>query len=107
MPTKVNFHRGNGCQVVEKANQDLTPNLDYLMCVSSGNAVITDLMDQISIVPMLAGETLFVGIKRLAFVSTGEYAAIYAGNGPTQAPQQVTNSSGTDIVNSNLTLVTT
>ena len=71
MATKVNFLRARGLDTITAADADIAPAADALYCITAGTAVITDLNGNVNSVPMTAGQTLPVGIVRLAAASTG------------------------------------
>lgn len=75
--TKNNFLRARGIKLLTAIDADLEPFADAFLCTTTGNAVITDLNGNVSTVPMIAGQTLAVGIQRLALASTGVYFGLY------------------------------
>lgn len=77
MATQINLLRSRGIKSLTAADSDIEPFADSLLCTTAGNAVITDLNGNISTVALLAGQTLAVGIKRLASASTGAYFGLY------------------------------
>jgi len=77
MASKVNFLRARGLATITAADVDIAPVADALYCITAGDAIITDLNGTVSTVPMTAGQTLPVGIVRLANASTGTYFGLY------------------------------
>ena len=77
MATQNNFLRARGITSLTAADTDLEPFAGALLCTAPGSAVITDLNGNVETVPMLAGQTLAVGIKRLALASTGTYFGLF------------------------------
>jgi len=77
MPTINNLFRARGIKGLTAQDADLLPFADSLLCVSAGTAVITDLNGAITTIPLLAGQTLHVGVQRLALASTGTYFGLY------------------------------
>ncbi len=77
MASQINFLRARGLKLLTAADADLVPFADAIMCTTAGTAVLTDLNGIVTSVPMLAGQTLALGIKRLALASGGVYYGLY------------------------------
>lgn len=77
--SKVNFLRARGIGAITPHDSNsLVPTADAILCVAAGSVVITDLNGDISTVPMLAGQTLAVGISLVASTgTTGTYFGLY------------------------------
>ena len=79
MASKINFLRARGIGAITPHDSNaIEPAADAILCVVAGSCVITDLNGDISTVPMLAGQTLPVGVVLMASTgTTGTYFGLY------------------------------
>ena len=56
-PTKNNFLRARSIGALTAADVDIEPFTGAILCTTAGNAVITDLSDVVTTVPLLAGQS--------------------------------------------------